>query len=62
MQHCKSVGLFGTSLEHCRTYSRHSIRILEDFPDSLGIGNLLANARDMGLLPALGRFHMPWDN
>ena len=62
MQHCKSIGLFDISLEHCLTYSRHSVRILEDFPGSLGIGNLPANARDMGLLPAPGRFHMPWNN
>ena len=26
------------------------------------VENLPANARVMGLIPALGRFHMPWSN
>ena len=26
------------------------------------VKNLPANAGDMGLIPGLGRFHMPWGN
>ena len=35
---------------------------LEDFPGDLVVKNLPVNAGDMGLIPGLGRSHMPWDN
>ena len=33
-----------------------------DFLDSPIVMNLLASEGDMGLVPGLGRFHMPWGN
>ena len=33
-----------------------------DFPGDQVVKNLPANARDMGSIPGLGRFHMPWGN
>ena len=33
---------------------------LWDFPGGTLEKNLPANAGDMGLIPGLGRFHMPW--
>ena len=34
--------------------------LLRDFPDGPEVKN--ANAGDTGLIPGLGRFHMPWGN
>ena len=34
----------------------------KDFSGGPGVKNLPANARDMGSIAALGRFHMPWGN
>ena len=34
----------------------------QDFPGSSVVKNLPANAREMGSIPDLGRFHMPWSN
>ena len=33
-----------------------------DFPDDPVVGNLPANAGDVGSIPGLGRFHMPRGN
>ena len=33
-----------------------------DFPDGTVEKNLPANARNMGLIPGLGRLHMPWSS
>jgi len=35
---------------------------IKDFPDGPPIKNPLANAGDMGLIPGLGRCHMPQGN
>ena len=34
----------------------------QDCPGSPMVGNLPANAGDMGSIPGLGGFHMPWGN
>ena len=34
--------------------------MLEDFPDGPVVKNSPANAGDTGLIPGLGRAHMPW--
>ena len=34
----------------------------EDFPGGPAVKNLPSNAGDTGLIPALGRLHMPWGN
>ena len=34
----------------------------EDFPGGPVVKNPPANAGDMGSIPGLGRFHMPWSN
>ena len=34
----------------------------QDFPGGPVVKNLPANARDMGSIPGLERFHMPWGN
>ena len=34
----------------------------EDFPGGPVIKNSSVNAGNIGLIPGLGRFHMPWDN
>ena len=33
-----------------------------DFPGGAMVKNLPAKAGDMGLIPGLGRSHMPWSN
>jgi len=33
-----------------------------DFPGGSMVKNLSANAGDMGLIPDLGRSHMPWSH
>ena len=33
-----------------------------DFPGGTVVRNPPANAEDMGLVPGLGRLHMPWGN
>ena len=35
---------------------------LRDSTEGIVVKNLLANAEDMGSIPRLGRFHMPWSN
>ena len=35
---------------------------LRDFPGGAVVKNPPANAGDMGLIPGLGRSHMPWSN
>ena len=37
-------------------------RISRDFPGGTVVKNPPANAGDMGLIPGLGRSHMPWSN
>ena len=34
----------------------------KDFPGGTVHKNLPANAEDVGSIPGLGRFHMPWSN
>ena len=36
--------------------------LLRDFPGGPVVKNLPANAEDPGLIPVLGRSHMPWGN
>ena len=43
-------------------YSCLIIDNLSDFHSSPVVRNLPASARDSGLIPGLGRFHMPWSN
>ena len=38
------------------------IGLEQDFPGSTMVKNPPANAGDMGSIPGLGRFHMPWSN
>ena len=35
---------------------------IEDFPGGAVAKNLPINARDMGSVPGMLRFHMPWSN
>ena len=45
------------------TKRRRKIKDSElDFPGGAVDKNLPANSRDTGLIPDLGRFHMPWSN
>ena len=40
-----------------------NLKILgEDFPGSAVNENPPTNAGDMGSIPGLGKFHMPWNN
>ena len=41
---------------------RVKIKIFWGFPGGLAVNNLLANSGDRGLIPGLGRSHMPWSN
>ena len=36
--------------------------LMKDFPGGPVVKNTPAKAGDMGLIPDLGRFHMPWSN
>ena len=39
-----------------------SLKHIWDFTHGTVDKNLLANVGDMGFVPGLGRFHMPWSN
>ena len=36
-----------------------NLKLCQDFPGGPAVKNPLANAGDMGLIPDLGRFHIP---
>ena len=38
------------------------LKVKQDFPGGPVVKNLPANARDMGSIPGLEIFHMPWGN
>ena len=64
----ETLSFVTSTLRKMNRRSRH-IRILGhkicrkwDFPDGTVGNNPPPNARDMGLIPGPGRFHMPWGN
>ena len=52
----------GTGHEEKSKKKKKSERRREDFPGGPVIKNSSVNAGDIGSIPGLGRFHMPWDN
>ena len=45
-----------------RTHTQSQELSISDFPGGPVVKNPPANAEDTGLLPGLGRSHMPWSN
>ncbi|KAB0358423.1 hypothetical protein FD754_002579 [Muntiacus muntjak] len=51
------------NVEHkVETFSGICKKLMVELPNGSVVRNLPANARDMGSIPGLGRFHMPWGN
>ena len=46
----------------CKSKCTHILKSLLGFPGGSVVKNLPANARDTGLIPDLGRSHMPKSN
>ena len=51
------------NVEHkVETFSGVCKKLMGELPSGSVVRNLPANARDVGSIPGLGRFHMPWGN
>ena len=62
---CQMMVLAQASLTHAsfhRPFNRVALLILSGFPGGSGVKSLRANAGDTGLIPDLGRSHVPRGN
>ena len=50
--------MWSTKLKHFLVCKK----LMGELPNGSVLRNLPANAWDMGPIPGLGRFHMPWGN